>query len=218
MQIPLVHSFVGCIPERLAPGTIYVSTSYATVVHLCACGCGIEVVTPIGPGDWRMGWNGCSITLEPSIGSEGLVCRSHYRIRDGLVEWLPEATSDPAPEPKGGRLWRRLLRSAFRAFSPGFVGVARRAADPVGTARSGRRPFRYGSDVARVVRRDAGGSSQDDGCGSRATGTAAPGDDLHGIGNGPRQSIHTKRNDNQPGLDGQVTDGTAVRPPGKEVT
>lgn len=89
MQIPLVHSFVGCIPEHLAPGIIYVSTSYLTVVHLCACGCGIEVVTPIGPRDWRMGWNGCSITLEPSIGSEALACRSHYRISDGVVEWLP---------------------------------------------------------------------------------------------------------------------------------
>jgi hypothetical protein len=217
MQIPLVHSFVGCIPERLAPGTIYVSTSYSTVVHLCACGCGIEVVTPIGPGDWHMGWNGCSITLEPSIGSEGLACRSHYRISDGLVEWLPEATSDPVPEPKGGRLWRRL-RSAFRAFSTGMVSMSRRAADPVGTARSGRRPFRYGSDVARVIPRDAGRSWQDDCSDPRAAGTAAPGDDLHGIGNGPRRPTHSKRDDNQPGVDAQATDVTAVRPSGKGVT
>lgn len=81
------HEFVGLIPDTLEEGIIYVSVRYATVVHLCLCGCGHEVVTPLSPTDWRLTFDGESISLRPSIGSWTLECRSHYWIRRNRVEW-----------------------------------------------------------------------------------------------------------------------------------
>ncbi len=78
--------FVGEIPETLAPGTLYVCISYATAVHLCACGCGNEVVTPLTPVDWRLCFNG-RVSLSPSIGNWSFPCRSHYWITDDRVHW-----------------------------------------------------------------------------------------------------------------------------------
>ena len=39
------HEFVQFIPEELQEGTVYVSIRFATVSHLCACGCKTKVVT-----------------------------------------------------------------------------------------------------------------------------------------------------------------------------
>lgn len=83
----LTHEFVTYIPDQLAEGTAYVSIPYATVVHKCFCGCGNEVVTPISPTDWRLIFDGDSISLEPSIGNWNFECRSHYWIVNNRVRW-----------------------------------------------------------------------------------------------------------------------------------
>lgn len=80
-----VPSFVDHIPERLAPGTLYIALHYKTVVHLCCCGCGCEVVTPLSPAQWRITFNGETVSLYPSVGNWNLPCRSHYILRDGKV-------------------------------------------------------------------------------------------------------------------------------------
>lgn len=93
----IAHRFVGNIPERLDPATLYVSLPHATAVHLCACGCGSEVVTPIDQTDWTLTWDGTTVSLEPSVGSAALPCRSHYFLRRGRVVWLPRlAGGDPS--------------------------------------------------------------------------------------------------------------------------
>lgn len=84
------HEFVESFPESLEHGKLYVSMRYRTAAHLCACGCGRKVITPIRKGAWKLEFDGDSITLFPSIGSSNLSCRSHYFIRDGIVKWLPE--------------------------------------------------------------------------------------------------------------------------------
>lgn len=81
----LPHQFVDEIPEQIEPGQLYISMSYVTAVHKCCCGCGNEVVTPFSPAQWRMTFDGESISLHPSIGSWFLRCRSHYVIRNGRV-------------------------------------------------------------------------------------------------------------------------------------
>lgn len=82
--------FVETIPETLDPGVLYISVRYATASHLCACGCGQGVVTPIRPTDWSLTWNGESVALRPSIGNWALPCRSHYWVREGgRIEWAP---------------------------------------------------------------------------------------------------------------------------------
>lgn len=83
----LGHKFVGSIPKRLKNRTLYISTSYNTVLHKCCCGCGEEVVTPISPTDWRLTYDGKSISLYPSIGNWSFDCQSHYWIRNSTVKW-----------------------------------------------------------------------------------------------------------------------------------
>lgn len=81
------YRFVEYIPPDLKEGVVYVSTSYATVVHLCACGCGAKVVTPLGPAEWSLTFDGESISLAPSIGNWEFPCRSHYWISRNKVRW-----------------------------------------------------------------------------------------------------------------------------------
>jgi hypothetical protein len=50
----LRHEFVEFIPDELKEGTIYVSIRFATAAHLCCCGCGNKVVTPLRPTDWTL--------------------------------------------------------------------------------------------------------------------------------------------------------------------
>lgn len=84
--------FVKSVPDKPVPGTLYVSMEYASVVHLCCCGCGSEVVTPLSPKDWKLTFNGESITLHPSIGNWSFPCRSHYWIRSNRVQWAEDMT------------------------------------------------------------------------------------------------------------------------------
>ena len=91
-QSSLRHSFVEFIPERLDDGILYISQRYKTAVHKCCCGCGQEVVTPLGPTDWSLRVTGGSVTLHPSIGNWSFPCRSHYFIRSSRVVWAGSMT------------------------------------------------------------------------------------------------------------------------------
>ncbi len=85
----LVPVFTESIPPAdLEPGNFYVSMRYETSVHLCACGCHTKVVTPFGPHDWTLTFDG-TVTLHPSVGNGQQPCRSHYNIRHNRVDWLP---------------------------------------------------------------------------------------------------------------------------------
>ena len=79
--------FVEFVPEQPAEGNLYLSMAYRTAIHLCACGCGATVATPFSPADWRVEYDGESVTLKPSIGNWQLPCRSHYLIRRNEVVW-----------------------------------------------------------------------------------------------------------------------------------
>ena len=85
--LEITHKFVDLIPDELEPEVLYVSLDYATVTHLCFCGCGQEVVTPLSPTDWKLTFDGVSISLSPSIGNWSFPCRSHYWIRSGRILW-----------------------------------------------------------------------------------------------------------------------------------
>lgn len=77
--------FVKGVPRDLEAGVLYVSMEYGTVVHSCCCGCGHEVVTPLTPTDWRLTFDGETISLWPSVGNWNLPCRSHYVIKGNRV-------------------------------------------------------------------------------------------------------------------------------------
>src|ERR1700722_16987923 len=86
-EIVLTHQFVEFIPDELEQNTIYVSIRFATATHQCCCGCGNRVVTPIRPTDWKLIFDGKTISLDPSIGNWSFDCKSHYWIRKNRVKW-----------------------------------------------------------------------------------------------------------------------------------
>lgn len=84
----ITHRLVEFVPDELEPETVYVSMEHATVVHNCLCGCGGRVMTPLAPTEWRMTYDGETITLAPSIGNWSFACQSHYVIRRNEVIWM----------------------------------------------------------------------------------------------------------------------------------
>src|SRR5258708_13552748 len=79
--------FVEFIPEHLEAGVLYVSRRYATASHLCCCGCGREVVTPLNPAKWRLTERAGAVSLTPSVGNWSFPCKSHYWIASNEVRW-----------------------------------------------------------------------------------------------------------------------------------
>lgn len=67
--------------------TLYISLKFSTAIHLCPCGCGRQVVTPLSPIDWSLSFNGETISLYPSIGNWSFPCKSHYWIRNDEIIW-----------------------------------------------------------------------------------------------------------------------------------
>ena len=83
----MTHKFAEFIPrkEDLEDDVLYISLEYGTIIHKCCCGCGKEVVTPLSPTDWKLTYDGETITLFPSIGNWNFDCQSHYWIKNSKV-------------------------------------------------------------------------------------------------------------------------------------
>ncbi len=88
----LSHKFVKNIPDKIENEVLYVSMDYSTAIHKCCCGCGNEVVTPFSPTDWKLMFDGETVSLYPSIGNWSFACQSHYWITNNKVEWAPKWT------------------------------------------------------------------------------------------------------------------------------
>jgi hypothetical protein len=83
----LQHKFVEFIPEKIEDGILYISIGYCTAIHNCVCGCGNEVVTPLSPTDWKLTFDGKTVSLYPSIGNWSFECQSHYWIKKNRIEF-----------------------------------------------------------------------------------------------------------------------------------
>jgi hypothetical protein len=113
--------FVEFVPDVLEDGVLYVSMSYAVVSHRCACGCGREVVTPLSPTDWKLMFDGETVSLDPSIGNWSFPCRSHYFIRRGRVQWAGNMADEQIQR---GRLRDRATKQAHFASRATAQGEA----------------------------------------------------------------------------------------------
>ena len=109
-EIILTHEFVEYVPDDLKHGTIYVSIPFATVAHKCCCGCGKEVVTPLSPTDWKLTFDGKSISLDPSIGNWSFPCQSHYWIKRNRVRWARQWSQE---EIEAGRAHDRWAKQKY---------------------------------------------------------------------------------------------------------
>lgn len=81
------HEFVDQVPRQMKARTLYISIEHGTCLHRCLCGCGSEVVTPLGPRQWALTYDGETVSLWPSVGNRQLACKSHYIIRRSRVLW-----------------------------------------------------------------------------------------------------------------------------------
>ena len=133
------HRFVEIIPDTIEDGVLYISLKYCTAIHKCVCGCGNEVVTPISPTDWKLIFDGKTVSLSPSIGNWSFNCQSHYWIKRNEIvyarEWDKEeiqfgrtndekrkakyynkeneSVSSITKKPKKKKRWKKFLKSIF---------------------------------------------------------------------------------------------------------
>ena len=133
----IAHEFVESIPCELESGVLYISIDFRTTMHLCACGCGNEVVLPLRPAAWSLTYDGVDVSMSPSVGNWSFECLSHYWIRRSQVEWAGDWSDQqiasgrqrtlvergaipalPAPEPDRPKWWRRIMVSAATRLGP----------------------------------------------------------------------------------------------------
>src|SRR5271156_5552137 len=127
------HQFVELIPEELQDAMLYVSMRFATVSHLCACGCRTKVVTPLKPTDWKLTFDGKTITLDPSIGNWSFPCRSHYWISKNRVRWAEDWSQSRIDANKAHDLWEKEKYSrADEAATPSLQPVRQEPPEKVG--------------------------------------------------------------------------------------
>ncbi len=89
-QIIITPIYVEYIPDvsNMIQNEIYISKKYETSVHLCLCGCGNEVVTPLHDNWWNLVENDLKISISPSIGNFNLPCKSHYIITKNKANFV----------------------------------------------------------------------------------------------------------------------------------
>lgn len=113
--------YVHYMPKQLVPGVLYVSREYKTAAHLCPCGCGNKIRTPLTPTEWQLTVSKLGPSLTPSVGNWQLECRSHYWIKDGEILWSNQWTDDQILR---GRRSEETRRQAYYREVPGSqVGI-----------------------------------------------------------------------------------------------
>ena len=112
------------MPKELRPGVLYVSEEFGTAAHLCACGCGVRVRTPLSVTEWSLKETDRGPTLYPSIGNWQQACQSHYWIRRGEIVWADKWTPEQITTGRRGEEERR--RAYYDALDRQRGGILRR--------------------------------------------------------------------------------------------
>jgi len=117
--------FVEFVPEELEYGVVYISMEYSVVAHLCCSGCGLKVVTPLHPSQWKLTFDGETVSLSPSVGNGELPCNSHYVIRNNQVRWAPPLTKAQTRATQA-----KDRKTAIQHFEPAVVVTTEEPAEP----------------------------------------------------------------------------------------
>ena len=112
------------MPADLKPGVLYASEEFGVAVHLCACGCGSKIRTPLGPTEWTLEVTDDEPTLDPSIGNWQQACQSHYWIYEGEIVWAKKWTPEQIARGRRGEAKRR--RDYYDALDRQRGGTSRR--------------------------------------------------------------------------------------------
>lgn len=98
------------MPKQLEPGILYVSHEFSAAAHLCACGCGAKIRTPLGPTEWAVTETRAGPSLWPSVGNWQQACKSHYVIECGEIQWARQWSQTQI---KNGRAREERRREAY---------------------------------------------------------------------------------------------------------
>ena len=114
------------MPEVMEDGKVYISVKHRLTEHICACGCKSEVSLPLGRREWRIEYDGETVSILPSVGNWRLPCRSHYIIQESMTRWCEswstreavagrirdrqEKEQDIIRKRKERTWWKRVLR------------------------------------------------------------------------------------------------------------
>jgi hypothetical protein len=109
------------MPKVLEPGVLYYAEEYGAAAHLCACGCGTKVRTPVGATEWQIFESPKGVSLCPSVGNWQHPCQSHYWITNGEVKWSGQWTDE---EVEAGRAREVARRMAY--YDKATQGASRR--------------------------------------------------------------------------------------------
>lgn len=112
------------VPNTLEPGFLYVSEEFGAAVHLCACGCGLKVSTPLGPTEWTLEETAIGPSLTPSVGNWQFPCKSHYWIQRGNIVWSTTWTSEQIAAGRSAEEARR--RAYYEALDRKRGGILAR--------------------------------------------------------------------------------------------
>lgn len=125
--------FVVQFPAVFEQGVLYVSDEFETAGHLCCCGCGEKVITPLNPAKWRLRKEGGTVSLSPSIGNWNYPCKSHYLItKNQVIE---------AGQLDAGKI--KAVQRRDRQDMERYVAVV--------NARTGKSPERAQESLAQIV-------------------------------------------------------------------
>ncbi len=118
------------MPETIEAGKVYISTKHRLTEHLCACGCGTEVSLPLGRSEWKIEYDGETVSIWPSVGNWQLPCRSHYIIQKNKTRWCRRWSQEEIlagrsryrkekqqyieEKQKERKWWKRILRIIYR--------------------------------------------------------------------------------------------------------
>jgi hypothetical protein len=106
------------MPTELQTGILYVSEEFSTAAHLCPCGCGAKIRTPLGPTEWTVKDHPAGPSLWPSVGNWQRGCRSHYVIAGGDVVWCDTWSDDDVAAGRAAEEERRRLYYDTRQPKP----------------------------------------------------------------------------------------------------
>jgi hypothetical protein len=104
------------MPQILEAGILYVSEEFEIAMHLCPCGCGAKISTPLGPTDWKITYTSAGPSLYPSIGNwqnrANPIIGSRMATLFGVVNGARHKFSRDARKSRNGA--SNILRSAVR--------------------------------------------------------------------------------------------------------
>lgn len=108
--------YVEFVPKVLEYCVIYISKKYRTASHLCCCGCGTKIVTPLRETEYSLVERAGSVSLFPSIGNWNYPCQSHYWIRANRIVWAEPMSPEAI---RRGRAYDDAIKKAYFASLAG---------------------------------------------------------------------------------------------------